>query len=275
MDSSPDWIPADLDLSKASSARVYDYYLGGVHNFPVDRELARKVLRLHPAAASNAKANRAFLNRTVRFLLAQGVRQFVDLGAGIPTAGNVHETVAREDPASRVLYVDRDPIAVTHSQLILGRNPNAKVLRADLRRPKGILESAPFHDLIDLSQPVAVLMVAVLHFVSEADHPEQVIGEFHDVVAPGSHLVISHSLSDALPAGAEQAKALFKTSATDQVTTRSRTRILELLSGWDLVEPGLVPVPDWRPDPRPVWAADEAESEATKSFVVGAVARRA
>jgi hypothetical protein len=265
MDSLPDWAPSDVDLTKASSARVYDYFLGGAHNFAVDRELAEQVLRLHPSSQSNARANRAYLHRAVRFLLSQGVRQFIDIGAGVPTVGNVHETA----PDCRVLYVDRDPVAVAHSELILRGNPNAQVLRADLRRPDDILGSPQLAGLIDLAQPVGVLMLAVLHFVSDAERPEEKIRRFHDAVGPGSFLVVSHAIGEGLPPGADEAKGLFQATAVDTISLREHDRVLELMAGWDLVEPGLVPLPLWRPD----WP-DEVTPDPAASFVLAGVGRR-
>jgi hypothetical protein len=261
----PDWAPDDVDLTKASSARMYDYYLGGVHNFPIDRELAEQVLKLHPGSQVNARANRAYLHRAVRFLLSAGVRQFIDIGAGVPTVGNVHETA----PDCKVLYVDRDPVAVAHSELILQGNPNAQVLRADLRRPAEILESEQLHALIDLSQPVGVLMLAVLHFVSDAEDPAGKIRQFHDAVAPGSFLVVSHAIDEGLPPGADEAKGLFQASAVDSITVRNHDRVLALMAGWDLVEPGLVKVPAWRPD----WP-HEVRPDLAMSVVLAGVGRR-
>ena len=269
MESLPDWAPEGLDLTKASAARMHDYHLGGAHNFGIDRELAHRVLEVFPDAAMRAQASRAFLHRAVRFLISQGVRQFIDIGSGIPTMGNVHETALREDPASRVLYVDRDPIAVTHSELILRDTPSAQVLRADLRQPQEILHSPQRRALIDLSQPVAVLMVAVLHFISEEDHPDDTIKLIRDALAPGSYLVISHGLAEDQQTQVDKVLDLYRLS-TDPLTFRSRARILDLFNGWDLVDPGLVWVPEWRPD----WP-DEVGPDPSASAYIAAVARRA
>jgi SAM-dependent methyltransferase len=248
-DSLPSWADG-IDLSKPSAARMYDYYLGGAHNFGIDREVARKALELVPDGALLMQANRAFLHRAVRYLINQGIDQFIDLGSGIPTRGNVHETVDRALPGGtgRVLYVDRDPIAIAHSELILGdSHPNVKVLHADLRSPHDILRSAQRRALIDLSRPVGVLMVAVLHFIPESDRPEQLIRQFHDAVAPGSYLVMSHGTAERQPQRAQELAQLYR-SSTDQPTYRSRARVRELFEGWALVDPGVVWVQDWRPD---------------------------
>ncbi len=246
----PDWAPEGIDLSTPSAARMYDYYLGGAHNFGIDREVARQALELVPDGALLMQANRAFLHRAVRYLIGQGIRQFIDIGSGIPTEGNVHETVdaALPDGEGRVLYVDRDPVAIVHSELILGEaHPNVKVLQADLREPDEILNSAQRRALIDLSRPVAVLMVAVLHFVPDADHPQELIQRFHDAVAPGSFLVVSHGTAEKQTGRTEQVAKLYKSSA-NPATLRSRAQVGELFAGWDLIEPGVVWVQDWHPD---------------------------
>jgi hypothetical protein len=265
----PDWAPPSVDLTTASAARMYDYYLGGAHNFAVDRELAQKVFRLMPNAPLIAQANRAFLNRSVRYLAADGVHQFIDIGSGIPTEGNVHEAAQEVAPESRVLYVDHDPVAVAHSELILKANPRAKVLQADLRQPADILGSAQLGELIDLSQPVAVLMVAVLHFVSDAEHPDEIIGQFRDRLAPGSALVITHGTGDTKRAAAEEAADVYQ-AAADSVFLRTHCRVLELFRGWDLVEPGLVWPSQWRPN----WADEIGDDPASISLHAGVGRKR-
>lgn len=247
MEPVPEWAPEGVDMNTPSAARMYDYYLGGAHNFGVDREVARKVLELYPDGQLMVQANRAFLHRSVRYLLAQGVTQFIDIGSGIPTVGNVHETAQAQAPQARVLYVDHDPIAAIHSELILADNPNAEVLQADLRQPQQILNAPVLKDLLDLSQPVGVLMVAVLHFVSEDEHPQESIDEFRDAVVPGSYLVMSHAANAQRQSEAAQLAKLYQ-DTTDPLTYRSRERIRELFAGWDLIEPGVVWVPEWRPD---------------------------
>lgn len=247
---------------------MYDYYLGGAHNFGVDRELARRVLQLYPDAPMLAQANRAFLHRAVRYLVAQGVRQFIDIGVGIPTEGNTHETAQQAAPESRVVYVDHDPVAVAHSELLLAEVPGTAVLRGDLRTPKGILEAPELRELIDLSQPVALIMVAVLHFVSEDDDPGSAIDQFRDAVTPGSYLVVSHGSDEVRRAAAQQAKKLYE-SANDKGTFRTRSRVRELFADWQLVDPGVVWVPEWRPD----WP-DEVGPEPSDSVMIAAVGRK-
>ena len=171
----PDWVPEGIDLQRPSAARMYDYYLGGAHNFGPDRELGRKVLEFVPDGQLLAQANRAFLHRAVRFLLSRGIQQFLDIGSGIPTAGNVHEVAQKEAPGSRVLYVDHDHVAVAHSEALLRDNPDARVLHADLRNPDEILSSPALHEVLDLSQPVGLLLVAVLHFIPDEDGPASLV----------------------------------------------------------------------------------------------------
>jgi SAM-dependent methyltransferase len=268
VESLPSWAPRGVDLSTPSAARMYDYYLGGAHNFGVDRELARKVIQFMPDMPLIAQANRAFLHRAVRYLAAEGVHQFVDIGSGIPTVGNVHETARSQTPDSRVLYVDHDPVAVAHSELILTGNPDTKVLEADLRRPADIFDSAQLAELIDLTQPVAVLMVAVLHFISDAEHPEAAIRQFGERLAPGSCLVIAHATGDSRKSAAEQAAGLYR-SAADSMQLRTRDQVRGLFTGWELVDPGLVWAPEWRP----IWS-DEVRRDPAASCTFAGVGRR-
>jgi SAM-dependent methyltransferase len=247
---------------------MYDYYLGGAHNFAVDRELAGQVLALFPDGQLIAQANRAFLHRVVRYLLSVGVRQFIDIGSGIPTAGNVHEIAQKVDPSARVLYVDHDAVAVAHSELLLRGNPNARVLAADLRRPKEILDAPELTELLDLSQPVGVLMISMLHFISEDDRPQDAIAAFRDLVVPGSHLAISHGTGAGRQKEMAKVKEIYQSTATP-VTYRSLDRIGELFDGWEVVEPGVVWVPQWRPD----WP-DEVGHDPASTSIGGAVGRK-
>ncbi len=243
----PDWAPVDADPTQASAARMYDYYLGGAHNFAVDRELADQALALFPDGRAIAHANRAFLQRAVRHLLKQGVRQFIDIGSGIPTSGNVHEIALAGDPGARVLYVDHDPVAVAHSELILAGNPNVGVLQADLRRPDEIVDAIKLGGLLDIHRPIGLLLVSVLHFVSDDDRPDLAISSFRDLLAPGSHLVICQGTGEGRTAANAGLADLYTSTATP-VTYRTRERVGELFAGWQLVEPGVVWVPQWRPD---------------------------
>ena len=266
MEPLPEWAPADTDLKTPSAARMYDYYLGGAHNFGVDRELARKVVELYPDAPALAQANRAFLHRAVRYLVAQGVRQFVDIGSGIPTEGNTHETAQQAAPDSRVLYVDHDPVAVAHSERLLGDVPGTAVLRGDLRRPKGILESRELADLIDLSQPVGLILMNVLGHLPDLDEAVSIVRELMDALPAGSYLVTADGTNVIDGPAFEEAIAIWNANAPLSYHLRRPDQLEVFLSGLELVPPGLVPCARWRPSPD-----DEIVREVDE---FGAVARK-
>ncbi len=239
---------AKFDLYKPSASRVYDYLLGGSHNFEVDRDVARQVLRLAPEAAQAAIANRHFMARAVRYLVGQGVRQFLDIGSGIPTVGNVHEVAHRYAPESRVVYVDIDPVAVMHSKHILDGDPRCAVIQGDLRRPQEILDDPLVRELLDFDRPVAVLLVAVLHFIPDEENPAGVVARLRDELGPGGHLVLSHaSWPPQARVEARQARDTYDRTATPLIL-RTPAEIGGFFAGFDLVEPGLVTVASWRPD---------------------------
>jgi SAM-dependent methyltransferase len=240
-------VPEGLDADRPSVARLYDFFLGGHHNFAADREMGRKLLAAEPNARQIVAENRAFLGRAVRFLLSVGVRQFLDLGSGIPTQDNVHEIAQRGNPSARVVYVDNDPVAVRHSRHILSGNPLAAAICADLRQPGDVTGHQEVRRLIDFSEPVGLLMVTVLHFVPDADDPAAVVAQHAGALAPGSYLAISHATHEAAPEAAARVEQIYtKTSAAAQ--TRSHAQILRFFDGFDLVEPGLVYLPLWRHD---------------------------
>lgn len=243
----PSWAPGEIDLERPSAARMYDFYLGGSHNFEIDRNTAQDAMKAMPDLPMIMQANRAFLRRVVRYLLNEGVTQFIDIGSGIPTVGNVHEVVHDFDPSRRVVYVDTDPIAVAHSRAILSDNPNATIIQADLLQPDQVLEHPDLHALIDLQQPVAVLLNAVLHFVSDSDAPGVVLGRFLDALAPGSFLSISHASHVGQPDKSTKAAEIYKRTSTP-MTFRTQDEVIDLFKGWSLVEPGVVLMALWRPD---------------------------
>ncbi|WP_254716318.1 SAM-dependent methyltransferase [Actinomadura sp. WMMB 499] len=245
---------------------MYDFLLGGDHNFASDRDLATGLLRVEPQARSLAHANRAFLRRAVRAAAEAGVDQFVDIGSGIPTQGNVHEVAQAVNPDARVVYVDNDDVAVAHSRTILEGNDRATVIQADMRRPGRILADPLLRDLVDLSRPVAFLLVAALHLVKEEERPAEIVAALRDAAAPGSHLLLSHLTHDAQPGKAAAIGKLYD-RATSPAVARSHAGILRFFDGWDLLDPGLVYVPLWRPD--------EGEVESPERFLVfGGVGRR-
>ena len=253
----PQWIPDGIDLTRPSASRVYDYYLGGYHNFEVDREMARTAIADWPDLPKIMRENRAFLRRAVTYLSGIGVRQFLDIGSGIPTVGNVHEIVGRLDPGAAVAYVDIDPVAVAHSQAILDANPCAVALRGDFRRPQEILEHEMVTGLLDLDRPVALLLVSLLHFVGDDDNPGEVIETFRKALAPGSHLVIAHATQEVHPPELTAShRALYRKTATP-MTMRGRAEVEALFAGFDLVPPGVVLIDRWRPENDDVFAEPE------------------
>ena len=256
----PAWAPEAIDVDRPSAARIYDYHLGGGHNFAVDREIAEKVAALMPELPLIMRANRAFLLRAVRLLIDAGIRQFLDLGSGIPTVGNVHEIAQGSDPSARVVYVDNDPVAVAHSQALLSGNDNAGVVHADLRDIRSVLGAPEVSRLIDFSRPVGLLMVAVLHFVPDRDDPAGIVAGYRDAVPAGSHLVLSHGAASEdthAPVGSSEALAAYSRSVAE-MTLRTRAEVAAMFDGFELVDPGVVYVTRWRP-----WPAPDAREPAT------------
>jgi hypothetical protein len=246
----PSWAPEDVDLDRPSIARVYDYFLGGTHNFAADRAFADAVLESTPEVRAAAQGNRAYLRRAVRYLSGQGIRQFIDLGSGIPTAGNVHEIVQVTAPGSRVVYVDHDPVAVAHSRAILNGVPDAAVVAGDLRKPAEVLASSALRAVVDFREPVAVMLVAVLHFMAPEEHPEDIVAGYAAASVPGSYIAISHAgpvSGRPLTELEQQAYEAYRRSATP-VILRSSQEVETLLGDLTIVEPGVVPAPLWRPD---------------------------
>ena len=262
----PAWAPAELDLDRPNAARMYDYYLGGSHNFAVDRELAAKVLEAWPDLPRAAQADRAFLRRAVRFLAGQGVRQFLDIGSGIPTVGNVHEVAQDAAPGARVVYVDTDPVAVTHSRAILAADPLTTVVESDGRDPATLLADPAVTGLLDLGRPVGLLMVAMLHLVPDEQDPRAVVAGYAGRLAPGSWLVVSHGSTDTAPGVATMEKLYEQTAGP--VRMRGRAEVEALLADVDLVAPGVEFLPAWRPD-----HPDDVGGEASWASGYGAVGR--
>jgi SAM-dependent methyltransferase len=244
----PSWVPPGVDTKRANVARVYDYWLGGSHNFLADQDVGRAIAAVEPNMRAIARANRAFLGRAVRFLAAAGVQQFLDIGSGIPTEGNVHEVAQRADPRARVAYVDIDPVAIAHSQAILAGNENAEIAEADLRDPDKILTHPAAERLIDFGQPAGLLLVVVLHFIADADDPWRLVATLRDALAPGSYLALGHATYEGKPAVARATEKVYNRSVSTELHLRSRAEILRFFDGFELVDPGLVYAPMWRPD---------------------------
>jgi hypothetical protein len=197
--------PPEVDVSRPHAARMYDYYLGGKNHFAADRKLADKVLASMPAARTAARENRAFMGRAVRFLAEEaGIRQFLDIGTGLPATGSVHEIAQAVAPAARVVYVDNDPLVLAHARALLSSSPEGKTayVHADLRDPAAILANRAVRAVLDFDQPVAVMLVAVLHFILDEDQPARIVATLLDSLPPGSYLVASHGTTEHDPVGA-------------------------------------------------------------------------
>jgi O-methyltransferase involved in polyketide biosynthesis len=240
-------VPDGVDVTRPSIARIYDYLLFGKDNFAVDRAAADKLMesRLDPRRLS--LANRAFLRRAVDFLARQGIAQYLDLGSGLPTSPSVHEVARDTIPGARVVYVDHDPIVVAHNDALLATGDGVITIRGDIRDPDSVLAHRALAECLDFSQPVAVLLLSVLHFVSHEEDAPAIIAKFRERLAPGSYLAISVGTSDGADPDMLAEATQTYAGARMPFTLRSRAQILDLFDGFDLVEPGLVSLPEWRP----------------------------
>jgi S-adenosyl methyltransferase len=258
--------PLGIDTTVPTTARMYDFWLGGHDNFAADRAAALKVSEAAPEAKLMAVENRRFLRRAVRYLAADaGIFQFLDIGTGLPTQGNVHQVAQEINPDARVVYVDNDPMVLAHSRA-LKTGGNTVVIEADLKDPRAILDHPGARKLIDFSQPLAVLLVAVLHFISGKDGPTAIVAAIRDAVPPGSYLVLSHVSGDIRRESAANATVHYK-KVTSSATRRGREEIIRFFAGLELVEPGLVQVPYWRPDER-------VPADADKVWILGGVGHK-
>lgn len=244
----PAWAPDTVPLERPSVARMYDYHLGGFHNVASDRQAAEAAASGYPDLPVIMRLNRTFLRRAVRYLVDQGIRQFLDLGSGIPTVGNVHEVAQALQPATRVVYVDNDPVAVALSEVILDGTPNVGVLQTDICFPEQVLAHPVVARWLDFERPVAILLVFVLHFVPEDAAASRLVRMLRDAMAPGSYLVISHGTVEPMAPRvvAEQTALSRQTSHT--LHLRSRAQIAAYFAELAMVEPGLVYLPLWRPE---------------------------
>jgi serine/threonine protein kinase/O-methyltransferase involved in polyketide biosynthesis len=262
--SAPEPAPAELDVARPNVARIYDYFLGGKDNFAADRDAAERILALIPEASSGARLNRQFLGRAVRFLAHAGIRQFIDLGAGLPTRANVHEVAHQVDPAARVVYVDNDPVIRVHAQALLHNIDTATVIEADLRDPDSILDHPDLRAFIDFSEPVAVLMVGVLHFIADTADPCGIVARFRDVMAPGSYLAVSHATAEPRPQERSAVAAVYR-QASAPLNPRAQSEVWRFFTGFELVDPGVVYAPQWRPEA----TAGDVPDPATTHMLVG------
>ncbi|MEV7148228.1 SAM-dependent methyltransferase [Streptomyces sp. NPDC051287] len=240
--------PMEIDTSKPHPARIYDYLLGGKDNYEVDRQAGDQLAAVAPEVWISVRANRGFLQRAVRHVIDSGVRQILDVGTGLPTSPNVHEIAQEAEADVRVAYVDNDPIVKAHADALLNRAGTTSIVLADLRDPKSVVEHPEVRRIIDFDQPVALFLVAILHFIRDAEEPERIVATLRDALPAGSFLVLSHATDDFAERSAAQA---IYNNATASMNLRPRARIERFFEGFELVEPGLVQVPFWRPDGTP------------------------
>ncbi|MGV9674228.1 SAM-dependent methyltransferase [Nocardia sp. NPDC003482] len=240
----------EFDTQKAHSARMYDYYLGGKDNFAADREAASTVMEVFPETAQAARANREFVHRAARFAARSGIRQFLDIGTGIPTEPNLHNAVQAVDPRCRVVYVDNDPLVLAHARALMFGSAEGRTdfIPADIRDPHVILESETLREVLDLSQPVALNLAAILHFVTDEEGAYDIVRTYMDAFAPGSHLAVTHGSSDLNPEVFEKIVGVYARAGMT-VALRDKAAVTRFFDGLDLVEPGVVPVHRWRPNP--------------------------
>ncbi|HXC85386.1 MAG TPA: SAM-dependent methyltransferase [Trebonia sp.] len=241
----PSYVPPDVDTSKPSVARVYDAILGGKDNFAADREVAAEAVNAMGDGGSGARLNRAALGRAVRFMAGQGVAQFLDLGSGLPTVQNTHEIAQAADPAAQVVYVDNDPSAYLHARALLADDASTTVVLADIREPDTLLAMPGVTRFIDFSRPVGLILNAVIHHVLDEEDPYGIVERYKEVLAPDSYMQLTH-FSDSSPQAMANEQVLRQSLGRGQ--TRSREQIARFFDGLDLVEPGLVYLPQWRPD---------------------------
>lgn len=244
-----DEVPAGLDPNTPNVARVYDYWLDGKDNFQVDRDFAEKIIAIEPAAPYMARQNRGFLGRVVRFLTAEaGIRQFIDIGTGLPTRHNVHQVAQQIAPDARIAYVDNDEVVRIHARALLSDSANVTAIRADFRDPEAILTNPTVNRLIDFDQPFALLLLAILHFIPDEEDPRGLIRRYREAMPAGSHLAISCSTRDADPARADKIIEEYRKASAPAVL-RTSAEISRFFDGFELLDPGrLVYTSQWRPD---------------------------
>jgi hypothetical protein len=238
-----------VDPTTPNAARIYDYLLGGKDNFAADRTAAEQLLGVAPGTAITVRENRRFLRRAARYLAEEaGIRQFLDIGTGMPTRGNVHEIVQDVSRDARVCYVDYDPVVVNHALALLATNENVAAIHGDLSQPLDIFENSKLRKLIDFNEPVAILLVAILHFIDDGKSPYRQVDHLKSVMSSGSYLVISHATGDSVPDEVSHHVQQIYENSSAPVTPRSRDEVIRFFDGLDLVEPGVVYTSEWRRD---------------------------
>ena len=243
-----------IDTSRPHPARIYDYLLGGKDNYEVDREAGERLVSAAPEARIGVRANRAFMRRAVRHVVGEGIRQILDLGTGLPTSPNVHEIAQEVAPDVRVAYIDNDPIVYTHGNALLSRTGTTSIVLGDVRDPRAVLDHPDVRKVIDFDRPVALLLVALLHFLTDEENPRQVVATLRDALPAGSCLVLSHATGDF--ADRSGAQAVYD-KATATMNLRDRTEVEAFFEGFELIEPGLIQVPFWHPEGTPPPGSEE------------------
>jgi hypothetical protein len=264
-------IPPEIDTSRAHPARLYDYYLGGKNHFAADREMADKVLAAVPGIRTGPRENRAFLGRAVRYLAQEaGIRQFLDIGTGLPTTGSVHEVAQAVDPSCRVVYVDNDPMVLAHARALLASGPRGVTayLDADIRDPEAMLAHPVTRDTLDFGKPIALILVAVLHFLPDEDGPRRIVQTLVDALPAGSYLVASHATAEHNPEGLSGAGRAYSEGGMRGAIRTSEEFGDLAFSGLELVDPGVVLVSEWHPEP------DAIRPLASEVNTYGGVARK-
>ncbi|MDO0929063.1 SAM-dependent methyltransferase [Streptomyces sp. TG1A-8] len=238
----------EIDTSRPHPARIYDYLLGGKDNYEVDQQAADELAAAAPEVWISVRANRAFLQRAVQYAVGTGVRQILDIGTGLPTSPNVHEVARQVAPDVRVAYIDNDPIVAAHGNALLSSSGSTRIVLGDLRDPQALVDHPEVRQVIDFRQPVVLMLIAVLHFLTDEEDPARVVATLRDALPAGSFLVLSHATGDFADRAAAQA---VYNKATASMNLRSRAEVERFFAGFDLVEPGVVQVPFWRPDTPP------------------------
>ncbi|MGH3816112.1 MAG: SAM-dependent methyltransferase [Pseudonocardiaceae bacterium] len=269
MAGNPGWVPHGVDVTVPNAARVYDYWLDGAHNFAADREMANKIQQVLPGIRDVVRIQRSFLRRVVLFMVGSGIRQFLDIGSGIPTVGNVHEIAQRADPECRIVYVDKEPVAVAHGELLLAGNDRAAAIQANLCDVEAVLDHPQTQRLLHFDQPVGLLMLLVVHFVPDSSDPVGILARYRHRLTPGSYLALSHGTADGNPAGLTETVQQYK-NTPEPVYLRSHQEVLCLFTGFELVEPGLVGCALWRPS----GPGDISDSAEMNMIVYGGVGHK-
>jgi hypothetical protein len=276
----PEIVPEGVDLERPNAARIYDYLLGGTANWAIDREFAAKALETFPMMREVARTGREFLGRGVRYLARQGITQFLDLGSGVPTVGNVHEIADEVNPQSHCVYVDHEPVAAAHAQVLLEREGDPTrhaVIQADLRDPDAVWQRARRTGVLDPARPIGLIMVGVLYFVGPADRPHEIVAAYRDRLPPGSYLLSSHLTEDEVPEDGGEQRAEVRaqyTRSSSQLFLRTRAEFTAFFDGFELVPPGVVWLPEWHLEERESPASEEYAADPPRSYALGGLGRK-